>query len=762
MPSTKRAAEAQPATSTKGHYTVGAIEKRAADRQAQRSAADAAVAWCRTQGKGAKAALATKKFAPATLMMVRNRLNEKVPKERDHAVQLMTNTEREKLAKWLLACGDGQDPKTRAQISVKVKEMLRARHKYNKKQGFGERCIKLNRVELIAVNSPKEEPRSCCFFAQYYPWCRGHGIAIEEGVDRAQDIQRAAKMHERTVDAHFHGEFGLAAELIRVGAMDPATKVLPSYRLPPRPLPVPRLASRLSPCSHLPPHTPPDLHPHRLQVIKDPRRLLNSDETPQPIDMPQRGSRHKVAKRQGQAVRRAGTVSKENVSVNMTWDLSGYNYGVQLVLKRKELTHAMVADPPDLAPGFDGEVDLWRMQTRSCLFSRTEGGMQTAESFLQHLEELDRQITARSDADVARGKEPIERPVVLTLDNHASRYGKEVLEAATGEAPRLGICLWTEEAGVSGFLQALDQYNSKFHRHYNLGVSALKIAHKAHFGEELPQLGLEQFMMVLGGDAVLGLPGMWFSWASPYDIVTAWRRVGITGNKLVPELIDRSEFIDQYAAVAEAEAEAEAATGPSSPLPPTLDQLAKTPPGVKSGTVTSERGKVQRLLERGRQLELQLQAQRDAPFDPEEAGLLVASVAKKPKSKSRKRARLSDKNGSMTMQGVREERDERDAEDEALAATRQAKKLLTLAKKEEATNEKAEMEVSFSRCEVSCHCGRRVETCRWAGFKRCPTCSEIKKGACRAKACVAARKPLLLTGPEPLYLTLRPPSEAGE
>jgi hypothetical protein len=47
---------------------------------------------------------------------------------------------------------------------------------------------------------------------------------------------------------------------------------------------------------------------------------------------------------------------------------------------------------------------------------------------------------------------------------------------------------------------------------------------------------------VLGGCAELGLPGMWFTWADPFDIITAWRRVGVAGNVLAPELIDRSEF----------------------------------------------------------------------------------------------------------------------------------------------------------------------------------------------------------------------------
>eukprot|EP00966_Prymnesium_polylepis_P165936 3835789-Prymnesium_polylepis.1 len=52
----------------------------------------------------------------------------------------------------------------------------------------------------------------------------------------------------------------------------------------------------------------------RAQVIDDPRRLLNCDETPQPVDAPQKGSRPKVAKHSGKAVRKATTTSKDITS----------------------------------------------------------------------------------------------------------------------------------------------------------------------------------------------------------------------------------------------------------------------------------------------------------------------------------------------------------------------------------------------------------------------------------------------------------------
>ena len=76
-------------------------------------------------------------------------------------------------------------------------------------------------------------------------------------------------------------------------------------------------------------------------MIKDPRRVINCDETPQPIDVPQKGSRKKVAKRAKKAAKMTEKVNRESITVQMTWDLSGHNYGVQLVVKRKEISDDM-------------------------------------------------------------------------------------------------------------------------------------------------------------------------------------------------------------------------------------------------------------------------------------------------------------------------------------------------------------------------------------------------------------------------------------
>ena len=72
----------------------------------------------------------------------------------------MTNLERKEVAHWALLPADGQKPKDRAQVSLKIKEVLRARH--TKQQGaqvrarYGLGTVRLNQAELDALSSETE------------------------------------------------------------------------------------------------------------------------------------------------------------------------------------------------------------------------------------------------------------------------------------------------------------------------------------------------------------------------------------------------------------------------------------------------------------------------------------------------------------------------------------------------------------------------------------------------------------------------------
>ena len=79
-------------------------------------------------------------------------------------------------------------------------------------------------------------------------------------------------------------------------------------------------------------------------------------------------------------------------------------------------------------------------------------------------------------------------------------------------------------------------------------------------------------------------------------------------------------------------------------------------------------------------------------------------------------------------------------------------------KKEAEATAASERNAAFARCELACVC--MVTPCPYAKWKRCPECGP-KNGLCKVRACVAARKPLLLGYTPPVGL-LEGPTEAME
>ena len=109
-----------------------------------------------------------------------------------------------------------------------------------------------------------------------------------------------------------------------------------------------------------------------------------------------------------------------------------------------------------------------------------------------------------------------------------------------------------------------------------------------------------------------------------------------------------------------------------------------------------------------------------------------------------KRQRLSSMHGSVTMRDVGVAA-ERRKEAEAAAAAKEEKARAKADQKAEAKAtedaEAARLVAAFEVCEHGCACG--VVPCPMAKWKRCPACGP-KSSLCKVRACVAARKPLLL------------------
>jgi hypothetical protein len=188
---------------------------------------------------------------------------------------------------------------------------------------------------------------------------------------------------------------------------------------------------------------------------------------------------------------------------------------------------------------------------------------------------------------------------------------------------------------------------------------------------------------------------------------------------LAPELIDRSEFIDQPApgSLASSVAASPAGIGATDAAGPSPQasrkraaDLAKTPEGMVSGSLESERPKVQRLLQHAQELEAEL----EAPFDPEKAGMLVPDVITRPDKPARGgRKRFSALHGSVTMQALGDVAEQRRKEDEAVEEAKAAKKRQALEEKEAEQLVLEQCIAAFELCEAECTCG--VVPCPWAG-----------------------------------------------
>ena len=207
----RRAAEAALETpeanpTTHRVRTTAQLDREARALCERRKFAHQAARWAFENEKGSRAACNSGLFgdpAIVTRNIVEPLLRQlkatgKNEDHRDHKHQILTNVERQKLAAWILACADGQDPKDRTNISTKIRAMLKARHASNKSKKYGRGSVLLNPAEVSAAESV--QPRLAkMFFERFYPWCRAHDIAIEEGVERSQDQNRAVKMTEKTV-----------------------------------------------------------------------------------------------------------------------------------------------------------------------------------------------------------------------------------------------------------------------------------------------------------------------------------------------------------------------------------------------------------------------------------------------------------------------------------------------------------------------------------------------------------------------------------
>jgi len=121
---------------------------------------------------------------------------------------------------------------------------------------------------------------------------------------------------------------------------------------------------------------------------------------------------------------------RETNTVEICYDLGGFLYGVHILLARKTLdTNVIDEEALRSTYDFDNTVDERMGMCWRCDISTCECGIQTEETLASRMGFLRLQVVARNKLCVVKGKEPIEFPIAMCLNNHSSRFGTKVHKA---------------------------------------------------------------------------------------------------------------------------------------------------------------------------------------------------------------------------------------------------------------------------------------------------------------------------------------------
>jgi len=645
-PAPKRQQQSRPF----GHYVDLGEQKAIRDGQFKE-----AEKWCKDNEKGARACLSKNPHLCANSgqggLLKKNaldlRLNGKVTTGAEYASNaVLTDMEEKELVEWCILCNLGRASKNMSEIGIKVREILLVRHARNRMGG--RKPIPLSGpAKAIAIG--KSFP-SQSFFARFFGL---HSKVLENKTAQPVEAARAAAANDATVEEHFEGVWGFRNELIDAGIMDSDT-----------------------------------------HEITDPRRVLNRDECPQFIDYNDNkgNAKGKSAGGKGDSVFTTSAVNRTCVTVDMTIGLDGFQYGVHFILARKTLDDELITER--LGDYFTSKIyeEKFMMCSTHCLVSTTEKGVQTAVTLLECMKLLDEELTLRK----------VPRPVVICSDNHASRKDEVLLQWCADH----GIRLFFELANTSGFLQALDQFNKKYHEAYKKEKKRYKAALRDE-GVSDPQLDLADFLQINAE--------IWNTWWSPSDRRTSFRRVGILQNRIDATKVNREKF--------------------HFPLPPPVAKkevllVAASPEGLAKGGQAYYKAK----------FECQLEITKDVyetEVGPKEAGILVPEVVQRKRSAGCKR--ITDGHGSATLSKLLELRKTNRMAAEA-EVMRKGNAAQERADRKAASNDAAMAELELWRaCLGVCVCAPpEGGPCPMASLVLCPYCDTLKKRACGVRSCKEA------------------------
>ncbi|KAK3277363.1 hypothetical protein CYMTET_14622 [Cymbomonas tetramitiformis] len=429
------------------------------------------------------------------------------------------------------------------------------------------------------------------WFQRFY---KRHASVLSEKLKHKQDKKRVQAATEEAVDEHFYGKYGLRAELIAAQAANPEAP----------------------------------LYDEATNTILDPRRILNEDELPQFIDYADNkgNNKKKVGAGKGDIAQEAAHPNRTCVTVHMVWSLDGFKWGDQVIFAQSRLSDNMAIE--EARHIFTNQIHEAQHISTFLLVSPTEKGVQTGDTLGDRMDMLDKEVTARG----------LPRPLIILTDGHKSRFSHQVLS----KCREYQFKMYVERSNSSQFLQALDQFNKKFHNQY---IKAKKNYKK----EKVVQLTRESGKPHSSGDIKLSkidfliiFSRISLDWCTAEDRRTSFRVVGILQNALAPSEIDRKAFIVQ----------------PESPKATSVVTFGPvaSPEDVRKNSTGYWKAKFLACDERRVALE-NLHAR------PKEIGLL--DVPMFTATGKRRKRNFTDKHGSLDMQQMLELREEADSIEEA-------------------------------------------------------------------------------------------------
>ena len=277
--------------------------------------------------------------------------------------------------------------------------------------------------------------------------------------------------------------------------------------------------------------------------IVDPRRVLNSDECPNPWGGT--GGHKKVVGAVGEPCRRLVSSAREHTSLDVCVGLDGRLFGAHMIFSGKHIQRQMVPD---------------RSKVPGSIISVTEKGYQTGETLLATLKSWDKDLIARE----------VPKPIIWMTDGHASRLSLSVLKWCRDNQ----WLMYLSPPHTTGIHQPLDQIFRTWHSTFNARVKAWC---DANTGRDLDKA---TFSLIFAE--------AWPLWTRPESIVAAFRRCGVSVKGLDSDAIPSQKFVVSTVMAQPAATPLAAAGSSSSALVPTTRAVAAAHAGTSATAADDE------------------------------------------------------------------------------------------------------------------------------------------------------------------------------